>query len=143
MEVYVRVFSGFATEGALAPAGSAAWPAAAVAAVSRQPWWHLHGHKQCPHQTLRPCHAPLSPPSPPLLTAGTILDETRGLHRILEDEDEDFSSRVVWAAGACWGMGGGRHACPNWLQAVPGVAVVTLGWPPSMFMQSTTRPRSC
>ena len=27
------------------------------------------------------------------------MDETRSLHEILEDEDRDFASDVVWAAG--------------------------------------------
>jgi hypothetical protein len=30
--------------------------------------------------------------------AGTILRETRSLHDILEDEDRDYGSDVVWAA---------------------------------------------
>lgn len=76
-------------------------PAGAVAA---------HACTMCDYSA--PLRAP--PPLPPRPTAppGTIVDETRSLHEMLHDDDRDFGTDVVWAAGgAAWGSWGGVWVC--------------------------------
>ena len=102
--VYVRIFSGFATEGGWAGGRAGRWLAGcSYYAVS----WCLHGPALCCPNLSRCCihchrappvHSPLPcvpcPPPP----AGTILKETSSLHDILQDDDRDFDDQLVWAA---------------------------------------------
>lgn len=109
--VYVRVFSGFATEGALGQGGVACvecWAHASIrgtmlclscagldsCAAARQSCLS----NGCPTKYLT-SSCSTAPPPPSFSCAGTIVDETRSLHEMLTDDDRDFATDVVWAAG--------------------------------------------
>lgn len=72
---------------------------------------------QPPPSRLTPQH----PHPPPVLcmallqpSPGTVVDETRSLHEMLTDDDRDFATDVVWAAGERrLGLLAGRAASCN------------------------------
>lgn len=63
----------------------------------------LHLSNGCPAKYLT-SSCSTAPPPPSFPCTGTIVDETRSLHEMLTDDDRDFATDVVWAAGEAGSM---------------------------------------